>query len=670
MNNTGLRRPLGWVPEVTSLLLIVSATQISADLEKSGIPFSWKAQWWWFVIGLWLLAIVFLSAKILQRPSPAWSARQLARLEGALTSSRVIAGSLVVLVCLLFPLITFMPFSRLLTLDGPRWFFFLLCLLAMVYPMKAFFPARSDLIRMLMAALLIGIVFRVGIHLTQLSTDPLSLGWSETSRYYYASLFFSRQIYGERFATSVLHPTRYLMQSLPFLMPQLGLFAHRLWQVALWIGLTVAGVFALDYRLKLKGSPKRWWLLLWGILFMYQGPVYYHLMVMVVIVLFGTDVKKPVRTSIVVALASLWAGVSRLNWYPVPGMIAAVLYIVELQMASADWRKTNWKQLFSYWLWPLIWVFAGAGLAFFANRLYISWSGNPASLFSSSFSSDLLWYRLFPTATYPLGVLTGTLLVSLPAGWVIVRTITGNRQRIHPLRWLALIAMLLVLMVGGLVVSTKIGGGSNLHNMDGYLVILWIMAAYIYLDRLSLHDGSSHTIRYPDWVLVMAVLIPVLFTLAEGGPVKLYNADQTAEALATIQQRVSKAYRNDQPVLFISERQLVTFGYIEDAPMEPDYEKVFLMEMAMAGNRDYLDAFHENIVNQRYAFIIADPMFDVIKDRDVSWGEENNAWVEEVSIPVMCYYFRRDTFPGLAVQILAPRDEIGDCTLENLNTGE
>ena len=49
----------------------------------------------------------------------------------------------------------------------------------------------------------------------------------------------------------------------------------------------------------------------------------------------------------------------------------------------------------------------------------------------------------------------------------------------------------------------------------------------------------------------------------------------------------------DQPgdVLFISDRQLITFGELTGVRMVPDYEKVFLMEMAMGNNQPYLQGF-------------------------------------------------------------------------------
>jgi hypothetical protein len=45
------------------------------------------------------------------------------------------------------------------------------------------------------------------------------MGWSEGSRYYYASLFFSKKIYQLDLPYPLPSPSRYLMLSLPFLIP-------------------------------------------------------------------------------------------------------------------------------------------------------------------------------------------------------------------------------------------------------------------------------------------------------------------------------------------------------------------------------------------------------------------------------------------------------------------
>ena len=99
------------------------------------------------------------------------------------------------------------------------------------------------------ALILLGMAYETWVRFAAVTTYPLSMGWSEGSRYYYASLYFSKWTYGgESFPLSPLHPSRYLLQSIPFLIPGLGLTAHRFWQFLLWIGMTSAAAIVITRR--------------------------------------------------------------------------------------------------------------------------------------------------------------------------------------------------------------------------------------------------------------------------------------------------------------------------------------------------------------------------------------------------------------------------------------
>jgi len=123
------------------------------------------------------------------------------------------------------------------------------------------------------ALVLLGLTYEVAVRFNAVTNYPLSLGWSEGSRYYYASLFFSKWIYGESFPLSTLHPTRYLLQSIPFLFPNLGLFAHRFWQYLLWIGLTAGAAIVLTKRVFTQSEKAVRWLVA-GWFFLYLKPYF------------------------------------------------------------------------------------------------------------------------------------------------------------------------------------------------------------------------------------------------------------------------------------------------------------------------------------------------------------------------------------------------------------
>jgi hypothetical protein len=46
---------------------------------------------------------------------------------------------------------------------------------------------------------------------SSVTSYPFAMGWSETSRFYYPSLFLSEKIFGSRLPWPILHPSLHLM---------------------------------------------------------------------------------------------------------------------------------------------------------------------------------------------------------------------------------------------------------------------------------------------------------------------------------------------------------------------------------------------------------------------------------------------------------------------------
>jgi hypothetical protein len=504
-------------------------------------------------------------------------------------------------------------------------------------------------------ALVQGVLYRVAVFLPDLSSYPFSLGWSEASRYYYASLYFSKRIYDLQIGPSVLHPTRYLLQSIPFLLPGTTLWMHRLWQVVLWLATTFGTSYLLTKRLKLTWGWSAVLAMAWVFLFFFQGPVYYHLQITIILVLWGFDRGKPARSLIVVLVASAWAGISRINWFPVPALVAALLYFFEAPRGD--------KSALRYLAWPAILVFSGTIAAFLSQSAYIAISGHEANLFSSSLGSQLLWYRLLPNLTYPLGVLPAILLASLPVALLMIEYTRSGKAGIHSLRRLGVLAISLVLFGGGLVVSTKIGGGSNLHNLDAYLVILAVSGIYIFTGGVEYEVEGEHKRFFPSLPIKgILVSVPILFVLGTGSTIVRYDAEQAQRALAIVQENAQNAAYEGGEVLFISQRHLLTFNMVQDVPLLPEYETVFLMEMAMSGNRTYLEDFQNDLREGKFGLIVVGTLEKTYQGRSHAFGEENDAWVREVSEPILCYYTVVKTLNSPRLQFLVPTLEIDHCT--------
>jgi hypothetical protein len=473
-------------------------------------------------------------------------------------------------------------------------------------------------------------VYQLAGYVPEVSTYPLSLGWSEASRYYNASLFFAPRLYGEAVPWPVLHPSRYLMQAVPFLFGEPPLWVHRVWQVVLWISVTLATAHAVARRVGLESRTARLALIGFCYLFLMQGPVYYHLLLCAWIVLLGASSAHPRRTLLLVLLASAWAGISRINWYPVPAILAIVIHLLERPLSGE--RKGC-----VYFGWPAAYALAGGVTALAVSRGYTILSGNPVQEFASSFTSDLLWYRLLPSATYPLGVLPGILIASVGSLAFVLLWARRRPGGMHWLRWLGLAGALMVLFAGGLVVSAKIGGGGNLHNLDAYLVVLLLIAVALAFDRVAVEPRAAHGWRPPAWLFGLAVLVPVAFTLDAGGPWEAPDQQYGREAVDTIRAAVVEATQAGEAVLFINERHLIVF---EDLPvaLEPEYEKVYLMEMAMANNRPYLEAFADDLARHRFGLIITGRPSTRIRSSDRMFGDENNVWAQNVAIPLVQSY--------------------------------
>ena len=231
---------------------------------------------------------------------------------------------------------------------------------ALISPfIKALRPSLQPAEALVAGVLGLGVVYCVTVFVPEVDSLPFSLGWSEGSRFYYASLFFSPSLYGERLPWPFLHPSRYLMQSIPYLIPDLPLLVHRLWQVLLWLGMTGLTSGLLARRLSLKRPESAWLFAAWAFLFLFQGPVYYHLLVPVCIVLAGFNPRRFWRSLAVVILASAWAGISRINWYPVPALLAISLYLLETRFDdSADSgvicaRRSSGERPAGWRRWPL-----------------------------------------------------------------------------------------------------------------------------------------------------------------------------------------------------------------------------------------------------------------------------------------------------------------------------
>ncbi|MCZ7547878.1 MAG: hypothetical protein M5U11_01820 [Anaerolineales bacterium] len=504
----------------------------------------------------------------------------------------------------------------------------------------------------LFTSLLLSILYSLLSSISALSLSPFSRGWSEGTRFYHASLLLSQRYYGLSLPPFYQDLSRYVVEAIPLLLPRPSLFLERLWEAALSIILPALTAALVLHRLAPAKQNRALWLaiFLWGTLYLLQGPVYFYLLLAAIPVLAFYNPKKPLPSFIALLAASLWAGISRVNWIPIPAMLAIALYLLEVPLPSPV-RPPSPSPVSSTRASPALRALLGLVSAYAARQWYFSISDIPSAMFNAAFWQDLLWYRLFPSALQPLGILPAGLLMTAPLALLVWARLRQNRW--DWMRVAGLVSMLLVLLVGGFIVSAKIGGGSNLHNLDGYLTLSLVVGLYLLADRFAPdRERDAPPRAFSPLAVTLAVLAAAFFSVSQVYPA-LPSLDRRADSLARLQQLVDEA-ADQGPVLFITQRHLLTFGCITGVPLVPEYDNIALMEFAMTNYRPLIDQFHADIAAHKYALIIAPNPPGQLKTQDDAFAEENNAWTRRVSIPMLRSYKVIAKFPEGDFVVLIP----------------
>jgi hypothetical protein len=507
---------------------------------------------------------------------------------------------------------------------------------------------------LVLTALSQAIIHRIAMEFPEITNYPFALGWSETTRFYLASLFVSKDVYGQRLALPIINPSLHILLVPPYWFDA-PLWFHRFWQIAVryvLLGLTAWALVKL-FPLPKRGARFIFWL--WVYLYLFQGPLYFQLALAALIVLWGYRTRQPLWLWIAILAASAWSGLSRINWFPVPATIAAMLYLLEVPYE----RGKFWN----YVLRPAMWIIAGIATAALAQRLYILISGvRDPSAFYTSLVSDFLWYRLLPNETYRYGVLPGILLVSLPLVLVIIHVLRQRWADWHPVRLLFIFLGLLAYFIAGLIVSAKIGGGGDLHNMDAYMIMLLMVASYLFFGRYGPQlNPQAVPVPVPWSVLMLLVAVPVWFSAQASAHFKSYDHSSAVRALKDLQAHVDTANQQNRDVLFISQRQMISMHMLEGVDLVPAYEREELMEMAMSDQENYLDAFRADVQNQRFALIVVDPLKFKLLGSNYSMGEENNVWARRVIKPILCNYEVAGSYPEFQLALYVPQEGTRQC---------
>lgn len=496
----------------------------------------------------------------------------------------------------------------------------------------------------------------------KVSNHPFSLFWSEGNRIWDYSIPFGRRLYNYPAGEEIYSLTdigRRTLWGIPYLLPGVQIWMVRLWDVLMFtvpyalLGWTIFG----DER-----KNNRWvffFLGLWVMLFLNQGPIYSPLVLAAIIIVLGR--KSPYWLNIVLVLAaSYYARTSRYTWMFAPGMWAAMLAFLDQDWeAKEDWVKN--------WLQPVLLGVTGIIGGYVFPEIVIGLTGqgrSQAGLFTvqgmqqTTGRQPLLWDRLLPNATYAPGILLGLFVAAAPLVLILIHLIVKKQWQLSFWQKLAGAFFMTAVLGVGIVISTKIGGGSNLHNLDMFLIGLVLLGGLAWKNGgrdLVLKPGSASV--WMQIVMLGLVVLPAAKVIREPSHASLPPLDIVADALVETQMAVSEA-REEGDVLFMDQRQLITFGYVGDVPLVVDWEKKKLMDEAMAANEEYFAGYYDDLATRRFSLIVSEPLRVDFQGGEYDFGSENDAWVKWVSIPMLCYYEPIATYHEVGLELLVPRDKV------------
>jgi hypothetical protein len=220
----------------------------------------------------------------------------------------------------------------------------------------------------------------------------------------------------------------------------------------------------------------------------------------------------------------------------------------------------------------------------------------------------------------------------------------------------------LVLFVGGLVVSARIGGGADLHNLDAYFVLTLIVSSHLIFARYRDESRARPKPLSLHWALVLWIAVtPVWFLVPRNAGFVAYDDSRASAVLEELQHYIDEANAAGGEILFISQRHLFSLGLLDSSPHVREYEREELMEMAQGRIIDYLVDFRSDMRRQRFALIVVDHLNYNRLGRAYTFSEENNVWVRRVVRPILCNYREEVFFSADEIALYVPQEGERQC---------
>lgn len=536
---------------------------------------------------------------------------------------------------------------------------------------------------LLICSLIFSVSFVLLTQFRDISNYPFSIGWSEGNRMWDYSVLFGKARYDypqDQTIPAYIDIGRQSLWGLIYLFPGTNIVTARVWNDVLFtIPCALLGL-ALLYRKENCCGLRILAYSLWAMLFLMQGPIYTPLTLAAILVVLGSRLPL-VLNCILVAAAGFYAVMSRSTWIAAPSAYAVFLIFLNKNAGKTEQgRKARWGKAIAVGLSGL------AGAAVYMKRdvlarlLHIGTQQAATKTAAASSAAAeameavpqiftpawfqyylgrqaLLFDRLWPNETYKPGIVLGLALAVLPVLILIYSWTRHRRWKLDGWQKLLLFGGSAIFLAAGLIFSIKIGGGSNLHNLDMFLIMVLIISSLAW--EAGMGNWICEKIRLNSTICLLilaAILIPCWDSFSTTIPRIYPKAEITADAVEKIRETIDARKGND--ILFIDQRQLLTFGTVQKIPLIADYEKKWMMDEAMANNESYFEPYFRDLKAQRFAAIISEPLHIKFQGSGGDFSEENDLFVTYVSIPTLCYYEPYETFPEQGVEILIPRESV------------
>ena len=580
-----------------------------------------------------------------------WFPRRLAHLKEFLCSLRLRAGKFVYL---LVVLITFLPivlyqytsWGEISSTGWLRYFIYLLIagvVAALLTRQRDKIISRAGL---LSGFLLVSATMMLATAFVGVTSYPLSLTWSEGNRLWDYSLLFGRSIY--HYPPDKIIPTqidfgRQFLWGLPFIIPGVDIRSVRLWS-ALVSTLPYALLGWCAFRRPRLGAWLTLFMGLWIFIFLKQTAIYTPLVVAAILVMLAWHRKWFIAIPLLM-LAGWYVYLTRTTWALAPAIWIFTLVFAGEEIASPEkthpWGKAILYSAaalggafltFGWRVWqermtaegatsilPVVWptvliiMLALAGAVYWQRGFLVRlWQVKAARItmiviiglvilgagaayvirnLAAVRDQPLLWERLLPNSTNPQGVLLSLVLAVLPLIALLVWQAATRRWPLDAWQAVVVVLPLVGFMGVGIIASVKSGGGSNLHNLDMFMVGLVVAACLAW--QAGAHKVITKLDAQPLWVypvLIAMLILPATETISSISPLDIQSGEKVYNVVARIRDEVKKAAPRGE-VLFMDQRQLLTFGLVKNVALVPEYEKKILMDEAMAGDQTYFDRF-------------------------------------------------------------------------------